>query len=124
MKRTGQMVILALLACALRAEWASAQWAVIDGSNLLQNTTTAFNSVKQVYNSSQQLIAEYNIFRNTVTQIENQVKNLQHIPKGLNLFDTIMTYGNRIAAVAQCTPGSQRHGGQDAVGAHQPGRPL
>ena len=103
MRRTGQIVILALLTLSLRCALASAQWAVIDGSNLIQNTTTAFNSVKQVYNSSQQLIAEYNIFRNPVTQIENQVKNLQHMPAGLNLFDTVMAYGNRIDALLSQT---------------------
>jgi P-type conjugative transfer protein TrbJ len=87
---------LVLLLCLALPPWAVAQWAVVDAANLVQNTTTAFSMVKQVYTSAQQLIAEYNIVRNTITQIENQVKNLQRIPKDLNLFDTIITYGNRI----------------------------
>jgi P-type conjugative transfer protein TrbJ len=103
MPRLGQIVLLVLLTLVGSGEWASAQWAVEDAANLVQNTTTAFNSVKQVYNSSQQLIAEYNIFRSTVTQIENQVKNLQRIPKGLNLFDTLLAYGNRIDALLSQT---------------------
>jgi P-type conjugative transfer protein TrbJ len=82
MQRRSRIVLLAILTLSLTQEWASAQWAVIDAADVAQNTTTALNSVKQVYNSGQQLIAEYNIFRSTVTQIENQVKNLQHIPKG------------------------------------------
>jgi len=68
----------------------------IDAGDIAQNTITAASMVKQVYTSAQQLIAEYNIVRNTITQIENQVKNLQHMPAGLNLFDTITAYGSRI----------------------------
>src|SRR2546428_3916008 len=87
---------LATLLCLMMPHWGRAQWAVIGAANVAQNTTTALNSIKQVYNSGQQLIAEYNIVRNTITQIENQVKNLQHMPQGLNLFDTILAYGSRI----------------------------
>src|ERR1043166_6211217 len=76
-----------------------AQFAVLDAGNLVQNTTTALSMLKQVQTSAQQLIAEYNLVRNTITQIENQVKNLQRIPKGLSYIDDISLFGSRLSGL-------------------------
>src|ERR1041385_1249430 len=89
-------IVIALVLLLTSAYPVAAQWAVADAANLVQNTTTALNSVKQVYNSGQQLLTEWNILRQNIIQIENQVRNLQRIPAGLNLLDVVGAYGARI----------------------------
>jgi hypothetical protein len=71
---------------------AHAQWAVAEvnsAANLLQMG-------KQVYTSGKQLLTEWNILRQSILQVENQVRNLQRIPAGLNLLDVVGDYGSRI----------------------------
>jgi P-type conjugative transfer protein TrbJ len=64
---------LALLLLLGTARPSASQWAVIDGSNLLQNTTTAINSVATAVNTAQtyirqgeQIVNEYNLIRNQI----------------------------------------------------------
>jgi P-type conjugative transfer protein TrbJ len=105
MYRTGAAF---LLTCTLGVSVAvvEAQWAVLDGSNLVQNTVTAFNSVATAANTAnayirqgQQLINEYNIILRQISQLETMVKNLQRLPEGLNFFQTVQAYGSKLTSL-------------------------
>ena len=78
-------ICLVMLAVVLLLPRTSvAQFPVTDAGNLVQNTISAFNSVKTAYNTAQSVIAEYNMILNEIKMIENQVKNLTRIPSELN----------------------------------------
>jgi len=98
--RRATLTVALLFLVAPRA-WG--QWAVIDGSNLLQNTMTAFNSVKTAVNTAQQVVNEYTMIRNQIDQIANQVKNLQHF----DLDDTqrLLSLGNAITGTLRQAQG-------------------
>ena len=65
----GLCMSLGLLGFALPA---SAQWVVVDPTNLVQNILTAANSIKQVANQVQQLT-------NEAQMLNNEAKNLQSL---------------------------------------------
>ncbi len=72
MKRRILVVVSALGFAILAPRDARAQWAVVDASNLIQNTTTAINSVRQVL----QLIE---MVRATKQQLEYQLQNVKSL---------------------------------------------
>ena len=51
---------------------AAAQWAVIDASNLIQNTMTAARALEQITNQVQQL-------QNQAIMLDNMARNLQSL---------------------------------------------
>jgi len=91
-----QIAFLALVTLFLRCQYASAQWSVIDASNLVQTTLTAINTAASYARQGEQIINEYNVIRNQIVQIEHEVANLQRIPKGLNFLDDITLFGNKL----------------------------
>jgi type IV secretion system protein TrbJ len=68
MKRRITLGVIAVLFAAL-ARPAAAQWAVIDASNLIQNTMTAARALEQINNQVQQL-------QNQVVMLANEARNL------------------------------------------------
>jgi P-type conjugative transfer protein TrbJ len=83
-----------------------AQWAVEDAGNLVQNTMTALNSVATAANTAnsyirqgEQLIAEYNMVRNQIEAYKTFITNLQRIPEGLNVFETVNAYGAKLTGL-------------------------
>jgi P-type conjugative transfer protein TrbJ len=62
-------VVIGSVAGALCIRPAAAQWAVIDGSNLAQNTLTAARALEQINNQVQQL-------QNQVVMLANEARNL------------------------------------------------
>src|ERR1051326_2097954 len=76
-----------------------AQFPVTDAGNLVQNTISAFNSVKTAYNTAQSVINEYNIILNEIKMIENQVKNLTRMSPDLNFMQDISLFGSRLSGL-------------------------
>lgn len=78
---------------------AHAQWAVADAANLVQTTLTALSTAASYVRQGEQVINEYNLIRNQIVQIEHEVTNLQRLPEGLNMLETIGAYGNKVTGV-------------------------
>lgn len=83
---------------------------VVDLTNLPQNIIAAVNSVSIAANTAasyvrqgEQLINEYNMIRNQISQYETMVKNLQRLPQGLNMVDTVLAYGNKLTGLLNST---------------------
>jgi type IV secretion system protein TrbJ len=72
MKKTFALALLTSLGLLGFALPASAQWVVVDPTNLVQNIMTAANSLKQVANQVQQLT-------NEAQMLNNEAKNLQSL---------------------------------------------
>src|ERR1043166_9093538 len=99
-------ICLVMLAVVLLLPRTSvAQFPVTDAGNLVQNTISAFNSVKTAYNTAQSVIAEYNMILNEIKMIENQVKNLTRIPSELNYTQDISLFGSRLSALMSTANG-------------------
>src|SRR5216684_1673784 len=90
------VTILTLVALVLRCHSASAQWAVEDAANLVQNSLTALNAAASYVRQGEKIINEYNVIRNQIVQIGHEVTNLQRIPKGLNFLDDNTLVGSRL----------------------------
>jgi P-type conjugative transfer protein TrbJ len=104
------LVILTWLFLLTVAPSSWAQWAVIDASNLVQTTITAYNSVqtavntaREVANTYQQIRNQYEQIRNQVTQIENQARNLQRFD--LTSVDAVLGMGQSIVGVLNTAQG-------------------
>ena len=65
-------VVIGSVSGALCIPPAAAQWAVIDGSNLAQNTLTAARALEQINNQVQQL-------QNQVVMLANEARNLTNL---------------------------------------------
>ena len=77
-----------IAAVLLTAQVATAQWEVIDLSNLVQSTTTAINSVQTAANTARQVVNTYTQIRNQVTQINHQLQNLERLD--INAITTVL----------------------------------
>ena len=72
MKKTSMLTVLSSLALLGFALPASAQWVVVDPTNLVQNVMTAANTLKQIDNQVMQLA-------NEAQMLSNEAKNLQNL---------------------------------------------
>jgi P-type conjugative transfer protein TrbJ len=72
MKKTSMLTVLSSLALLAFALPASAQWVVVDPTNLVQNVMTAANTLKQIDNQVMQLA-------NEAQMLSNEAKNLQNL---------------------------------------------
>jgi type IV secretion system protein TrbJ len=72
MKQTSLLAVLASVALLGFAVPASAQWVVVDPTNLVQNIMTAANTLKQIDNQVLQLA-------NEAQMLSNEAKNLQNL---------------------------------------------
>jgi P-type conjugative transfer protein TrbJ len=72
MKRSQVLGVLVALASVLGARSASAQWAVVDASNIAQSIKTVLNTAQTVSNT-------YTQIQNQKTQIENELQTLKSI---------------------------------------------
>lgn len=68
----------------------SAQWAVIDASNLIQNTMTAARALEQITNQVQQL-------QNQAIMLDNMARNLQSL--NYSSLDSLMSTMSRISSL-------------------------
>ena len=79
---------------------------VFDPANLAQNVISAVQSVSIAANTAasyvrqgEQLKNEFNIIRRQMEQYETMLKNLQRLPEGLNMVDTVLAYGNKLTGL-------------------------
>lgn len=98
----GILLCLLLLAAGLRC---SAQWAVIDPSNLVQNTMTAANTLEQLAKASQQITNQIQQIRHMEDQLRRigkmsdvrripgfpQFKRMVETPSRLRKWDDLLT---------------------------------
>jgi P-type conjugative transfer protein TrbJ len=87
------MVMPSLVACLLAPIPGAAQWAVIDGSNLVQNTLTAFNTARGLVNQGVQIAHEVELIRNQLDQLAYDAANLTALP--LQIVDDLLSALNR-----------------------------
>ena len=92
------LLVLGLLLFLTRPAWAilGVGDVVLDPTNLVQNSFTAARTLAltiqqatQIENQAMQLVHQ-------VEQIANQVKNLTQMPQGLNIFQDVALFGNKI----------------------------
>ena len=75
---------------------------VIDLTNIMQTTISAVKTTETAINTAKSVVNEWNIIRNQITDLE---RNLTRLPKGLNLFEEVQGYGNRLAVLFNGTQG-------------------
>lgn len=78
------------LALTLPLQPARAQWAVIDASNLIENTLTAARALEQITNQVQQL-------QNQAIMLDNMARNLQSL--NYSSLDSLMSTMSRISSL-------------------------
>jgi P-type conjugative transfer protein TrbJ len=66
---------------------------------IAQAVLTATNTAAMYVRQGEQLVNEYNLIRNQILQLETMVRNLERIPEGLNLLDTITTWSQQLDAL-------------------------
>jgi P-type conjugative transfer protein TrbJ len=94
MKKIGSILTIALLSCALCIP-AQAQFAVIDGANLIQTTLTAARSLEQIANQVRSL-------QNEALMLINEGKNLTSLNyNGVNRLLATLGTTNQLLAQAQ-----------------------
>jgi P-type conjugative transfer protein TrbJ len=94
MKKSGSILIIAMMSCALSIP-AQAQFAVIDGANLIQTTLTAARSLEQIANQVRSL-------QNEALMLINEGKNLTSINyNGVNRLLAVLGATNQLLAQAQ-----------------------
>jgi P-type conjugative transfer protein TrbJ len=69
-----------MLACLLVPKPGYSQWAVIDGSNLVQTTLTAANTAKALINDGIQIAHEVEFIKNQLDQLAYDAANLTALP--------------------------------------------
>jgi len=93
MKKTLLVTVAAALFCTLPA--AQAQWAVIDPTNLMQNTLTAIRTLEQINNQVRQL-------QNEAQMLINQARNLTSLDYNVvNRLRSTLATTERLIAEAQ-----------------------
>ena len=84
MWRSRRMVgIILTSSLLLSSTYARAQWAVIDASNLVQNTMTAINTARAVVQQATQIAHEVEMIKNQLDQLAYDAANLTALPVSL-----------------------------------------
>lgn len=78
---------------------------VFDPSVWGETFATVAQMIQQVANSAEQVVQETETAKNTVTMIANQVKNLQRMPAGTNVFDFVDRYAGQLQGILATTNG-------------------
>jgi P-type conjugative transfer protein TrbJ len=97
------VVILTLCCALLSTRAASAQWAVEDLGAVGQRAAIWVEErlqwVDSIRKQVQQIEATYNLILGQAKQYEAMVRNLQRLPQGLGVIDTVLAYGNKLTGV-------------------------
>lgn len=109
MSKDRAVLMVAVIILCLGPQQASSQWAVHDAPAEIQRAAIWVEEALQwgqsLKNQADSIVNEYNLILGQARAYETFIRNLQRIPEGLNVFDTVLAYGAKLNGIMRTAGG-------------------